>query len=263
MTTMISTPTQTTLAESASVPTEAEMPRPELVQNSSSSGVPPAKRTNWIGEHWSPGVVGGLVLLEGFVLFICFLDLAHFLFTGLSVADAWALTTEEHSFEKWMAVAQGTGLFCVFFLIFPVANAGLLAGLRHLATKGGPGPQPESEKRPEGSTVSVVSLRFLAPLVRRGKTIWTLHLLFSVLIPLFTVLLGGMQLLDGNGYSSGSSLQPAFFSLWLTVVSAVKWVTPAFVLPVVRKYLVRMFGGEHPHIFHVLSEIFTEEGLKG
>jgi hypothetical protein len=34
-------------------------------------------------------------------------------------------------------------------------------------------------------------------------------------------------------------------------------VTPAFFLPVARKYFVRMFGGEHPHFLDVLIELFT------
>jgi hypothetical protein len=46
-------------------------------------------------------------------------------------------------------------------------------------------------------------------------------------------------------------------AMWLTAVSGVKVVTPAFFLPVARKYFVRMFGGEHPHFLDVLIELFT------
>jgi hypothetical protein len=252
-------------------------PRPQAVtasqaltkEGTSSSA---ARTHSWIYEHWSAGIVGGLVLLESFALLVCLIDLAHFLFTGLAIGDAWALVLEKPPFEKWTAAAEAAFVFAVFFFLLPAANAGLLAVLRSLAERTA---NHRKQKAAEGSASQPVSIptqpsagtlisRWLQRAsIRRGKTIWILHLLISVAISASTVLMESIQVLTGNGYTTGGSLHPSFFSLWLSVVFAVKIVTPAFFLPVARKYLVRMFGGEHPRIFEVLSEIFTEEGLKG
>jgi hypothetical protein len=227
---------------------------------------------SWIYKHWAAGIVGGLVLLEGFALLVCLIDVVHFFFTGLAVTDAWALVLERPAFEKWTAIAEAGFVFAVFFLLLPAANAGLLAVLKGLAEGAA---NRRKQKASEGSAPVPVPIQvqpsagallshwLQGTLMRRGKAVWTLHILISVAISGCTVLMESIQILTGNGHTTGGTLHPSFFSLWLSVVFAVKIVTPAFFLPVARKYLVRMFGGEHPHIFEVLSEIFTEEGLKG
>jgi hypothetical protein len=233
---------------------------------------PVARTSTWSHEYWSAGIVGGLVLLESFALFVCLLDLVHFLFTGLSVADAWTLVLEKTPFEKWVATAEAAFVFGVFFLLLPAANAALLAALRNLAERA---TNHRKQKASDGSISQPVSIQvqptegsqvsrwMQRALMRRGRSVRVLHLFISFAIAGFTVLMESMQVLTGNSYTTGTALRPSFFSLWLSIVFAVKIVTPAFFLPVARKYLVRMFGGEHPRIFEVLSEIFTEDGLKG
>jgi hypothetical protein len=235
---------------------------------------PVAWASTWVHEHWTVGIVGGLVLLEAIVFFVWLMDLVHFLFTGLAVADAWDLVLEKPSFERWTAGAEAAFVFVIFFLLLPAANAGLLSGLRKLAERNAnrrkekaiegslPAPPPSVLIQPRPSIRALVFRRLQRSLIHGGKTMLILHLFFSMAISAGTVLMEGMQILTGNSYGVGG-LSASFFSVWLAVVSAVKWVTPAFFLPVARKYLVRMFGGEHPHFLEVLHEIFTEEGFRG
>jgi len=260
------------VADSPSPPSLTAGPQPvpgsQAYEGRNSSPVAPP--STWMQQHWSAGIVGGLVLIEAFALFVCLIDLAHFLLTGLSVVDAWTLLAEKAPFEKWTAVIEAAFVFCLFFLLFPIANAALISTFRNLAEKAG----NRRKQQPTSGSVSpavpiqpfvrsVLSRWLLRALMRRGQKVWILHLLLSLTVSFFTILMESMQVLAGNSYTIGSSLHPSFFSLWLSVVFAVKIITPAFFLPVARKYLVRLFGGEHPHVFEVLSEIFTEDGLKG
>lgn len=237
------------------------MPTEEVKSRTATAG------SGWIHDHWSAGVIGGLVIVELLALFVCLVDLVHFSLTGLSIGNAWGMVLEATSFEKWTALAEAVFVFSIFFFLLPLVTAGLLAVLRGLANKiEGRRKQPENEALAlavsiQPPVVAVPSRRLRSLMFRHGKIVWALHFLFSAAISIFTVVMESGQVLAGNSYTAGAGLHPSFFSLWLSMVFAVKIITPAFFLPVGRKYLVRMFGGENPHFREVLSEIFTEEGL--
>lgn len=260
----------------AQPPTDSVAPTPSRLQPVATTAPkdenPSSKSLNrgWLYEHWSLGIVGGLISVEALALFVCIVDLVHFWLTGLSASDAWALVLEKSPFDKTTALAEASFVFLVFFVLLPAANAGLIQILSALADKikkrnrseAGEVSQPVSIQA--NSPLGVQVYRFLLrAALRRGRGVLVLHLLIAITISIFTVLMESIQVLVGSSYTVGTSTHPSFFSLWLSAVFAVKIATPAFFLPVARKYLVRMFGGEHPHFLEVLSEMFTEEGLKG
>jgi len=236
-----------------------------------------AARPSWVHEHWRSGVTGGLVMVEVLIGLIWLIDLVHFELTDLGVGDAWGLVFEKSRFEKLTALAEGLFVFAIFFLLLPATVAAVLAGLRKLADKNAQHKKDkekdeEKEKEAKGpiavtpvsidpSIRSILSRRIQRKLFRGGRKTLALHSFLSVVIAVGTVLMESMQRLAGNRYTS-AGLVWSFFSVWLAVVSTVKWITPAFLLPVARKYLVRMFGGEHPHFLEVVHEIFTEEGFR-
>lgn len=229
---------------------------------------------SWISEHWSAGLVGGLVVVDAIVLLVCFVDLLRFWSTGLSAEVAWSLLQEKPRLETLVDGLDGAFTFAILFLLLPAANAALIAVFRHLASKDKSledkpssdqtevAPAPGKPYLVAPSTVKIRSLvyrRVARLMVRPGKRIWILHLCSAALIASFTVWMRSAVILEGNAYTPDALPHPAFFSAWMAVVSTWKVMTPAVFLPVLRKYFVRMFGGEHPHIFHVFSEVFSED----
>jgi len=227
---------------------------------------------SWISEHWFSGIVGGLAAVDAVVLVICLGDLVHFWLTGLSTEVAWSLLQEKSRFEKWTEVLNALFTFGVFFIVLPAASAGLISASKHLASKD-KSPGVQKETAPPGQMYVVsdkpVTIRGLLFrrigrfLVRPGRGILYFHIFAAAVIACFTIWMRSAVVLEGNDYSTDSAPHPAFFSVWMSIVSVWKVITPAVLFPVVRKYFIRMFGGEHPHIFHVFSEVFTEDvGIK-
>lgn len=223
------------------------------------------------------------MLLDVLILLVCLGDLLHFWATGLSAGVAWSLLQEKSGFDRMTQFLDGAFTFGIFFVLLPAASAALIAALRHLAGKDksdgpnasaptaqpatAPSPSPGKPFLVRPSTIKIRSLLYLRisrRLVRPGKGIWLFHLLSALVIAAFTVWMKSAVILEGNAFTPGLAPHPAFFSAWMSVVSTWKIMTPAVFFPVLRKYFVRMFGGEHPHIFHVFSEVFSEDyGLKG
>ena len=196
-----------------------------------------------LNNYWRSGIVGALVVLDSLVLFLCLMDIFRFTLKGLSLWDALRATIDVAPHDRALALLI-LSVFLFFVVGIPTATSFI-------------GSFWPSERWP-------------GVLAATGKSVIILHVSLSLVIACFTALAIMMEVLSGwssvlqEGRNYG--LEYSFVSFWLFIVLFWKFISIAYLSPILKKLLWRMGGERHvPGSMskiaqETIKEVLTEHG---
>jgi hypothetical protein len=162
-----------------------------------------------IDSYWRTGIVSGLIILDCFVICVCFVDAVRFMYHGLSYTTAIRVAFEsalDGNFV-WSAVAV-----LAFFVV------GLPMGIALLSSM-------------------VAPLERWPKLLRsQKKSTLLMHTLLSSLIALLTMVAAGMEVL--SGWQKTKVIGYSFVSIWLAVVLMGQPVYVFYISPIIKKFFM-------------------------
>jgi hypothetical protein len=185
-----------------------------------------------IDSYWRTGIVSGLIILDCFVICVCFVDAVRFMYHGLSYTTAIRVAFEsalDGNFV-WSAVAV-----LAFFLVGLPMGSALLSSM-------------------------VAPLERWPKLLRsQKKSTLLMHTLLSSLIALLTMVAAGMEVL--SGWQKTKVIGYSFVSIWLAVVLMGQPVYVFYISPIIKKFFMRVSAAHDTKIKDVIEEVVSEENL--